>query len=220
MAAAADDAAVERGALLAPPPQPAASAASTAAKPVTPLPRFIMLTCFTTQLALAVFVTMPFTTLIYMCQDLKPDASPEALSRWTGLLASLSNLGMFVTSIPWGLASDRLGRRPVLLTGNASAALSVLALGLCRSYGLACACRLVGGLANGTLGTMKAGVCRACVRAWLLLRRCKPLAVVRRRRCASRARLTPALRSHRGRHGRLQLRVGVQRPVRGVGCAR
>jgi MFS family permease len=159
-----DSDAEERGALLprqaAQPQQlPAAAAGAAKAPPPlrSPLPRLVMLTCFTTQLSLAVFVTLPFTTLVYMTEDLMPGANAESLSRYTGLLASLSNLGMFVTSIPWGLASDRLGRRPVLLTGSASAALSVFALGCCRSYGVACACRLLGGMANGTLGTMKAG---------------------------------------------------------------
>jgi MFS family permease len=115
-----------------------------------------MATCFVTQLSFAVFVTMPFTTFVYMVQDFYPDASPAVNSRRTGLLASLSNLSMFFTSIPWGLVTDRRGRRGVLNVGNWTASASVLLLGLQHSFAGACACRVVGGLLNGTLVTMKA----------------------------------------------------------------
>ena len=127
----------------------------------TPLPRATMLACFATQLSLAVYITLPFTTLVFMVEDLSPPDEPtERLSRRTGLLASLCSLGMFITSMPWGFATDRLGRRPVLLFGCASATASAAALGCCTSYGAACACRLLGGLANGTLGAMKTGAAR------------------------------------------------------------
>ena len=124
--------------------------------PPTPLPRLPMVCCFMTQLSFAVFVTMPFTTFVYMVQDLYPGRSETFLAARTGLLASLSNLSMFVTSVPWGLASDRRGRRPVLLVGACSAALTMFALGCARSYGFACFARVLGGLLNGSLGTMKA----------------------------------------------------------------
>lgn len=124
--------------------------------PPTPLPRLPMACCFLTQLSFAVFVTMPFTTFVYMVQDLYPGRSETFLAARTGLLASLSNLSMFVTSVPWGLASDRRGRRPVLLVGACSAALTMFALGCARSYAFACFARVLGGLLNGSLGTMKA----------------------------------------------------------------
>jgi MFS family permease len=114
-----------------------------------------MATVFMTQLSVAVFVTLPFTTLVFLVQDLFPDLEESTISERTGFLASLSNLGMAVTSIPWGLVSDRRGRRPVLLVGAAASVTSVLALGLCSSYAGACAFRLAGGLLNGTLGSIK-----------------------------------------------------------------
>ena len=133
-----------------------ASAAVTSKQVATPLPRLPIVTCFVTQLSFAVFVTMPFTTFVYMVQDFYPDASAAENSRRTGLLASLSNLSMFLTSIPWGFVTDRRGRRGVLNVGNWTATLTVLLLGLQHTFGAACACRVVGGLCNGTLVTMKA----------------------------------------------------------------
>ena len=127
-----------------------------AIKATTPLPRLPIGMCCVTQLAFGVFVTLPFTTFVYMVQDFYPTASDASLSRRTGLLASLSNLSMFVSSIPWGLVTDKRGRRPVLNVGNWSAAVTVLLLGFAPNYGFACACRVVGGLLNGTLGAMKA----------------------------------------------------------------
>ena len=115
-----------------------------------------MATCFLTQLSFGVFVTMPFTTFVYMVQDFFPSDSTALNSQRTGLLASLSNLSMFLTSIPWGYVTDRRGRRPVLNIGNWTASATILLLGLQHTFGGACACRVVGGLLNGTLVTMKA----------------------------------------------------------------
>ena len=132
-----------------------ASAAGTSPT-LTPLPRLPMATCFLTQLSFGVFVTMPFTTFVYMVQDFFPSDSTALNSQRTGLLASLSNLSMFLTSIPWGYVTDRRGRRPVLNIGNWTASATILLLGLQHTFGGACACRVVGGLLNGTLVTMKA----------------------------------------------------------------
>lgn len=84
-------------------------------------------------------------------------ADEGSVSRQTGLLASLMNLSAFVTSIPWGLACDRLGRKPVLVVGNLSCALSMFLLGFSPSYGFAAFTRVFGGLLNGVLGAVKTG---------------------------------------------------------------
>lgn len=86
-----------------------------------------------------------------------PQADEGSVSRQTGLLASLMNLSSFVTSIPWGLACDRLGRKPVLIIGNFSCALSMVLLGFSSSFGFAAFTRVFGGLMNGVLGAVKTG---------------------------------------------------------------
>ena len=105
---------------------------------------------------------MPFAVLVYMVGEWFPTAGEAEVARRTGLLASLSNLAGAVTSLPWGRFSDKRGRRPVLYIGNSAAAVSILSLGLCRSYGAACAVRLAGGFLNGSLGSVKAVIADVC----------------------------------------------------------
>jgi MFS family permease len=153
-----DDVSVENeGAVPQPPPaQPAPS------PPATPLPKHAAAVVVMSQLSLGVYVTLPFTVLVYMVSDWYPDASETVLARRTGFLASLSNLAGAVTSLPWGRYSDRNGRRPVLLIGNVAAAVSVCVLGLTRSYNTACLSRLAGGALNGSLGVVKAVISDVC----------------------------------------------------------
>ena len=41
-------------------------------------------------------------------------------------------VGQFITSIPWGAASDRFGRKPVIIIGQLASAYATLGLGLTR----------------------------------------------------------------------------------------
>lgn len=97
-----------------------------------------------------------------MVSDWFEGASEKEVAQRTGGLASLANLAGAVTSLHWGRYSDRNGRRPVLLIGNVAAGLSVLVLGLTRSYRTACISRLLGGALNGSLGTLKALISDVC----------------------------------------------------------
>jgi len=56
----------------------------------------------------------------------------------------------FLTSFAWGRCSDVIGRKPVMLIGNLSGAISMLALGCSPTFAWALASRFVGGLFNGT----------------------------------------------------------------------
>ena len=78
------------------------------------------------------------------------DASEESVSRLTGILAASLPAAQFLTSFFWGRFSDRVGRKPVMLVGNVSGAVSMLALGWSPVYTAALLCRFIGGLFNGT----------------------------------------------------------------------
>jgi len=64
----------------------------------------------------------------------------------------------FFTAYAWGRASDRIGRRSVLVIAQLTAAASILLMGLSPTFALAFAARFVGGLFNSTTGTSKAVV--------------------------------------------------------------
>jgi MFS family permease len=70
--------------------------------------------------------------------------------RFTGILAASLPAAQFLTSYFWGKFSDRVGRKPVMLVGNVTGAVSMLALGWSPVYWAALLSRFVGGLFNGT----------------------------------------------------------------------
>lgn len=110
--------------------------------------------CSINQFSHAVFITIPYTLAVYMVRAFHGEgggtgssAEEEAsVGRLTGMLAAAASAAQTCTSYPWGLVSDRLGRKPVILTANISAALSMLALGLAPSYAWAIVVRALGGL--------------------------------------------------------------------------
>jgi len=77
-------------------------------------------------------------------------ASEQSVSRLTGILAASLPAAQFLTSFFWGRFSDTVGRKPVMLVGNVSGALSMFALGWSPVYAAALTCRFIGGLFNGT----------------------------------------------------------------------
>jgi MFS family permease len=55
----------------------------------------------------------------------------------------------FSSGVAWGRLSDRIGRKPVLLTGLAGTALSMLIFGFAPNLPVALLARALGGLLNG-----------------------------------------------------------------------
>ncbi|KAJ3354201.1 hypothetical protein HDU91_005795 [Kappamyces sp. JEL0680] len=65
------------------------------------------------------------------------------------------SLAQFITSLFWGWASDRWGRRPILLVGLVGNSVSIVLFGLSNSLGMAIASRALNGLLNGNSGVAK-----------------------------------------------------------------
>ncbi|KAJ7473393.1 major facilitator superfamily domain-containing protein [Mycena latifolia] len=76
---------------------------------------------------------------------------------YTGL-ASLFFLTEALTMLHWNRASDRIGRKPILLIGLFGTAVSMLCLGLSRTFWVLIASRCLSGLLNGNLGVVKSAV--------------------------------------------------------------
>ena len=56
----------------------------------------------------------------------------------------------FVSSLPWGRLSDRIGRKPMIVMSNLSSCLSVIGFGLSTNYTTALLFRFAGGFFNCT----------------------------------------------------------------------
>ena len=75
-----------------------------------------------------------------------------------GFLMSSFAFGQLVTAPLWGRLSDRIGRRPVIITAQGIAAVSFLVFAFANSVWLLFACRFLQGVGAGSLGTVSAFV--------------------------------------------------------------
>ena len=79
------------------------------------------------------------------------------IALYAGMVTSAFAFAEFSTGVIWGRISDKVGRKPVLLTGLAGTGLSMLVFGFAPSLPVALFGRALGGLLNG---------CGECVEIW------------------------------------------------------
>lgn len=90
-----------------------------------------------------------FPYIYYMIEDFHITEDPSKISVYAGMVTSAFALAEFATGFLWGRLSDKIGRKPVLLSGLAGTALSVLIFGLAPNLPVALLARALGGLLNG-----------------------------------------------------------------------
>ena len=85
----------------------------------------------------------------YMILSFKITADDRQIAIYAGMVTSAFAFAEFSTGIVWGKLSDRVGRKPVLLSGLAGTLLSMLVFGFAPSLPVALVGRALGGLLNG-----------------------------------------------------------------------
>ncbi|EGY13984.1 uncharacterized protein VDAG_00666 [Verticillium dahliae VdLs.17] len=95
---------------------------------------------------------------IYMIEDFNMTDDKNKISVYAGMVTSAFTLAEFSTGLMWGRLSDKIGRKPVLLTGLAGTALSVLLFGFAPNLPVALFARALGGLLNGNIGVLQTTV--------------------------------------------------------------
>lgn len=90
-----------------------------------------------------------FPYIYYMIEDFHITDDSTKISVYAGMVTSAFTLAEFSTGLMWGRLSDKIGRKPVLLTGLAGTALSVLVFGFAPNLTVALIARALGGLLNG-----------------------------------------------------------------------
>lgn len=83
-----------------------------------------------------------------------PEVNIGQVGLYVGTIASSFALAQFVTSFFWGWLSDRIGRKPVVLTGTLLTALGFVAFGFCRTLSQAILVQVFVGLSNGNQGVI------------------------------------------------------------------
>lgn len=88
---------------------------------------------------------------------------PETdIARWAGFTSAVFSIAQAVTGIPWGAASDRWGRKPIILIGLFNTMICMLLFGFSTSLPMAITARALQGLGNGNVGILRTTVAELC----------------------------------------------------------
>lgn len=82
------------------------------------------------------------------------DVDPGQVGFYVGLVASSFALAQFATNFFWGWLSDRIGRKPVVLTGTLLTAACFVAFGFCKTMWQVVIVQFLTGLVNGNQGVV------------------------------------------------------------------
>lgn len=73
------------------------------------------------------------------------DVPEDEIGKWAGLCSAMFSLCQAVMGIPWGIFSDRFGRKPAILLGLASTMVTSLMWGFSTSLPMAIVARGLAG---------------------------------------------------------------------------
>ncbi|KIY70801.1 MFS general substrate transporter [Cylindrobasidium torrendii FP15055 ss-10] len=122
----------------------------------TPLPWFQLFIVLVLQLAepLTSQVIYPFAP--QLMRDIGVTHGDETkVAHYVGLMQSLFFFTQAFTVLHWSRLSDRIGRKPVILTGLAGLAISMYCFGLSKTFPGLVTSRALNGALNGNIGVIK-----------------------------------------------------------------
>lgn len=82
----------------------------------------------------------------------------DDVARWAGLISAIFSLSQCLTGIAWGRASDRFGRKPIILLALTCTMLSSILFGFSKNLAWAFVARSLQGLSNGNVGIIRTAV--------------------------------------------------------------
>lgn len=97
-----------------------------------------------------------------MIRDLGVAKRTEDIGFYAGFVGASFMFGRCLTSTAWGIAADRIGRKPVIVFGISSVVVFNTLFGLSVNYWMAIATRFLLGALNGLLGPIKAYAIEVC----------------------------------------------------------
>ncbi|KAI9847604.1 MAG: hypothetical protein M1837_002178 [Sclerophora amabilis] len=99
-----------------------------------------------------------FPYIYYMISSFKITSDDRQIAIYAGMVTSAFTLAEFSTGVLWGRLSDKIGRKPVLISGLVGTGLSMLIFGFARSLPVALLGRALGGFLNGNIGVLQTTV--------------------------------------------------------------
>ncbi|KAF2027721.1 MFS general substrate transporter, partial [Setomelanomma holmii] len=99
----------------------------------------------------------------YVPEMLESFGVPENdIARWAGAASAVFSLSQAFTGLLWGAASDKFGRKPIILLGLFNTMWTLLLWGFSTSLPMALAARALQGLSNGNVGILRTVVAELC----------------------------------------------------------
>ncbi|XP_015698670.2 protein ZINC INDUCED FACILITATOR-LIKE 1 isoform X2 [Oryza brachyantha] len=125
-----------------------------------PYGSFLFVWIVTLCTALPISSLFPF--LYFMIRDLHVAKRTEDIGFYAGFVGASFMFGRCLTSTAWGIAADRIGRKPVVVFGIFAVVIFNTLFGLSVTYSMAIATRFLLGALNGLLGPIKAYAIEVC----------------------------------------------------------
>ncbi|KAI1105863.1 MFS general substrate transporter [Jackrogersella minutella] len=125
---------------------------------VPPFPKRQMLVLAICRICEPIAFMGIFPYIYFMIEDFNLTEDKSKISFYAGMVTSAFTFAEFSTGLLWGRLSDKIGRKPVLLTGLIGTAISVLIFGFAPNLTVALIARAVGGLLNGNMGVLQTTV--------------------------------------------------------------
>ncbi|KAI3331511.1 MFS general substrate transporter [Xylariaceae sp. AK1471] len=123
-----------------------------------PFPRRQMLVLAICRICEPIAFMGIFPYVYFMIEDFHVTEDTSKISFYAGMVTSAFTFAEFSTGLLWGRLSDKIGRKPVLLTGLVGTALSVVVFGFAPNLTVALLARAIGGLLNGNMGVLQSTV--------------------------------------------------------------
>ncbi|KAJ6572275.1 major facilitator superfamily multidrug-resistance, DHA1 sub-family [Mycena capillaripes] len=122
----------------------------------TPLPKLQLTIAVLIQAAEALSATVIFPFVPQFVRDTGITGGDERKTGyWAGVLESVFFVAEFLSVYFWGRASDRFGRRPILLLGPFGLAFSLIGFGWSKTFASLVVFRCAQGVFNGNIGVVK-----------------------------------------------------------------
>ncbi|CAE7145906.1 unnamed protein product [Rhizoctonia solani] len=121
----------------------------------TPLPikQVFVLCLMSFAEPVSIFVISPFVN--QMIEELGVTSDPKELGYYSGFIDGIFCLAQFFTVYFWGSLSDRIGRRPVLISGLCGVVGSTIMFGLSKSFKMMLVSWALCGMLNGNSAVVK-----------------------------------------------------------------
>ncbi|CEJ88850.1 hypothetical protein VHEMI04876 [[Torrubiella] hemipterigena] len=79
----------------------------------------------------------------------------DDVGKWAGIISAAFSFSQSATGVPWGYVSDRLGRKPILITGLCINMVCFVAWGMATSLTMAIIVRCIQGASAGNVGIIR-----------------------------------------------------------------